>query len=109
MRIYIAGKITGLPQHGVYMKFKHAERILSSEYEVVNPVELSYELDAEFENVRKLQRSDYMIKSLKGLLSCDYIYMLSDWQDSLGAQLELEIAKQCSIKILYEEDDEITT
>jgi len=43
----------------------------------------------------------YMRRSLKMLLDCDHILMLPGWQESEGAWLERDLAKNLGMKITY--------
>lgn len=84
MKIYIAGKITGEKQGDVFTKFNTAAfQIKRKGHEVVNPLELcsgtwSWE--------------ECMKVCLEHLITCDAIFILSDWMLSKGARLEYEVA-----------------
>ena len=95
MKIYIAGKISGLPFHEVKLKFHIAYLALkSNNHEPINPLVVSlYHEDKEWK--------DYMISGIKALLYCDSIFMLSDWKESKGAILEHEIASKLGLRIFY--------
>lgn len=96
MKIYISGKISGLPIKSVIKKFKfHSEILRLKGYDIVNPIEIS-----------PLNESndwyDYMVNDIAGLFKCDAIYMLSDWGQSKGARIEYAIAKELGLKIFFE-------
>ena len=44
----------------------------------------------------------YMRKDIAGLMECDAIFLLKDWEESRGARLEYHIAQQLEIKIFRE-------
>ena len=50
-----------------------------------------------------LTEEDYMRISLAELEAADTIYMLKDWQDSLGAAIEYAMAVKVGKKIMEEE------
>ena len=92
MKVYISGKITG--DAGYKQKFKTAQNILESAgFEGFNP--------AEQEDTGKSWAWD-MRKDIKGLMECDAIFLLKDWEESKGARLEYYIAQQLDMKIFKE-------
>ncbi len=96
MRIYISGKITGLPIEEVKEKFKKASKeVASSGHWPVNPLEIS-----PFEESKSW--IDYMADDIKELLSCDAIYLLKDWNQSKGARIEFVIAKELGLIKMFE-------
>lgn len=44
----------------------------------------------------------YMRKDIAGLMECDAIFLLKDWEESKGARLEYYIAQQLEMKIFRE-------
>lgn len=99
MKVYISGKMTGLPQGRVEKKFKDAEEWLRIEgYTPVNPSVMYGNPGLEYE--------DYMKIALAMLDVCDAIYMLSDWRDSKGAMREFEYAKKIhGMKFMFEKKE----
>lgn len=97
MRIYISGKITGLPQQEAREKFASAQALLEEiGLEAVNPMEQELPVDATWEQ--------HMIKDIELLLKCDAIYMMANWIDSKGAQIEYDIANRMKLEFLFESD-----
>ena len=96
MKIYISGKISGLPLKNVIDKFNmHAAFLKLKGYEPVNPIEVSpYREDKQWH--------DYMVDDFAALLKCEAIYMLKDWGQSRGARIEYQIAKELGLQILFE-------
>lgn len=93
-KIYIAGKVTGLPRQEVMAKFRAAENKLSGEgWQVINPTLLISE-DASWEDAMKV--------CFAALAECQAIYMLVDWRDSRGAVLEHSKACEMGMKIFYQ-------
>lgn len=98
MRIYISGKMSGLPKEEYRTKFKAAEdRLKNQGHEVVNPAMLD-----EF----GLTYAEYMAIDTTLLSFCDAIYMLDNWKDSGGAHLEWEYANTLRLVIIYEEEEQ---
>lgn len=94
-KAYISGQITGLPVAEYVEKFSKAEAELKAKgYEVVNP--LRYELKP------GSRWNEQMKVDISLLLDCDAIYMLSNWERSTGAGLELYIAEGLGLIINYE-------
>lgn len=89
-KVYISGPITGI-DFGNRFAFSCARSALElCGYEVVDPSEVQLDDEATW--------TDYMRADLKLLLDCDFIYMLEGWEDSRGARLERELAKNLRIK-----------
>lgn len=83
MKIYVAGKITGLNNYKEL--FEKAELHLKDKgHNVMNPAILPDGFDYE----------DYMKICFSMIDVCDAIYFLKNWQDSTGAKREYEYATQ---------------
>lgn len=95
-KIYISGKISGLPMNNVIDKFNlHAAFLKLRGYEPVNPIYVSpYREDKQWH--------DYMVDDIAALFQCDAIYMLADWGQSRGARIEYQIAKELGLKIIFQ-------
>lgn len=94
-RIYISGKITDTTD---YMeRFRKAEEYLASRgFSPVNPARVNAMMpeDTTYE--------EYMIVSFAMIETCNSIYMLDGWENSNGARLEHEKAKEKGIEIIYQ-------
>lgn len=92
-KIYISGPMTGIKNNN-HDTFNYVATLIRYIYQIecFSPSEL-------FEGRTDMLRSQYMFEDIKGLLSCDSIVMLDGWQNSKGALLELEIAKEIDLKI----------
>lgn len=91
-RVYISGKMTGVPDLNFPLFNAEADRLRSLGYEVVNPVEICEDPNTPWH--------DCMRADIKALLDCDVIALLDGWEDSQGAHLELHIAHRVGIKVL---------
>ncbi len=96
MKIYIAGKITGLPFELYYYKFELIEQKLRElGWEPINPCKLGIPPEAPTLEALKI--------CLPALLQCQAIYMLTDWKSSLGAITEHNTAIFSDIPRYYQE------
>ena len=94
MRIYISGKMTGLPDLG-RAHFANTERALrESGHIVLNPGVLPL----------GMPKSAYMPICLAMLDAADAIYMLGGWDDSPGAHLEMLYAQYQGKRVYHELD-----
>lgn len=90
MKVYISGKITGLETSVYESNFQKAEDLLKKfGFEPINPVKLTHDHDKSW--------LSFMRVDLKALLDCDAIYMLDNWEESKGAKIEYDLAKQLGI------------
>lgn len=100
-KIYISGRMTDDPQHEY--KFNAAVEKLMKDYIVVNPLDISIEVDGKINNAKY---KDYLKADIEDLMECDAIYMLSGWEQSKGAKAEHSIAVALDMKIIYEASNE---
>lgn len=95
MKIYISGKITGLPFHEVEAKFQGAEELLEElDLVPVNPLKNGL--------TKEHSWNEHMVKDIEMLLDCDGIMMLDNWDTSKGAKIEYNIAVVTEKSILFE-------
>lgn len=97
MKIYIAGKVTGIEAQAK-IKFKEAKEVLKREFAdeidlIVNPMELPHQHDKSW--------ISYMRECIASLIQCDTIALLPNWKDSEGAQVEFGLAKNLGFRIIY--------
>lgn len=98
MKVYIAGKVTGLEKAAIFGKFYDAKKLLTEEgHTVMSPAVLA--LNGGFEH------SDYMHICFAMIDVCDAVYMQKDWQQSKGARMELQYAKDWKKQIIYEDEN----
>ena len=97
MKVYISGKITGLQLDEAFKIFEKAELIISANgYIPVNPMKVNSHTEGK-------TWEDYMIEDIRVLFGCDAVYMLNNWEQSTGARIEYQIAKELGMKIILEE------
>jgi len=91
--IFIAGKVSGLPENQVKEKFSRAaEELAMMGYKVVSPASL-YEREKSWEDVTR--------DNIRYMLECDEVHLLPCWQESRGAQLERDIAIRLGMQVIY--------
>lgn len=94
MKIYISGKITGLPIEQAKAAFAEAEAVLQEQgHEPVNPFNLPHQHGGDW--------SDYMAEDIRALLQCEALHLLPNSADSKGVKVELAIARALDMIITY--------
>ena len=95
MRVFISGRITGDNYAEAVEKFTEAEiQISQLQYLPINPIKTGLPPFATWE--------EHMVKSIELLLTCDAIYLLSDWEESKGSRIERFIAAEIGIPMWYQ-------
>lgn len=95
-KIYISGKISGIENYAIHLFGKAEKEIECMNFEIVNPMKLP-------DNHDKTWRS-YMNVCIRALVECDTIYMLTNYQDSRGAQVELKLALALGINVIFQKE-----
>ena len=91
--IYLSGPMTGLPEYN-YPAFREASKKLRDFGQVV------FDPSEAFEGKTDLPKEVYMRKDIEMLLQADVVALLEGWEESKGAQLEVEVARQCGIPVI---------
>jgi hypothetical protein len=96
MKVFISGKVTGVPREKALEKFKRAEMLLmKNTFDYVNPMELVPE---------GATNSEAMALCLSEVCKCDALLLLSDAKFSEGSKIEEMTAKYCGKQIFNEDD-----
>ena len=96
MRLYVAGPMAGLPEFNYPLFRAVAADLRQRGYDVENPAD----------NVPPVpdgtaaQWHDYMRVALAQMLTCEGVALLSGWQRSRGASLEVYVATQCQLTVM---------
>ncbi len=89
-KIYIAGKVTGLPQQEVIEKFADVQmNIERCGFTVVNPIEVVQDFNTPWNEAMKL--------CIKALVDCDAVYLMDCHTQSVGAMIEMQLAVNLKI------------
>lgn len=106
MRIYIAGPMRGHVDLNFPTFRATAEYLRSLGHEVLNPVEIG---EKHFGDDVSLHPSQYLMKDIMELLTCDTLCLLAGWQHSVGARCEVAIAITLGFKFIEQSGQEIDT
>lgn len=110
MKVYISGKIgEEVISEATRQKFSRAENMLRGKgYDVFNPTTSGLERHAEsLTQAADYQTSFYqeiLLLDLVQLAQCDGIYILGDWVQSKGANVEVDFALATGKQILWEKE-----
>lgn len=88
-RVYVAGPMSGYPDHNFHEFRREAQRLRQIGFEVVNPVDINPD--------PKTPWAECMKVDIKALMDCDLIALLPNWEASRGARLEVHIAQALGI------------
>ena len=92
MRVYIAGKVSGLPKGETFIKFAQAEYWLRQQgHETVNPLRLCSS-SWTWERCMRV--------CIPELMKCDAICLLHDWGESEGAVTEYYLASRLGLRVM---------
>lgn len=95
MKIYISGKITGLPLSEARQRFEDAAVFLAEiGFDPVNPLNNGLESSAMWK--------EHMVADIRLLLDCDAIFMMDNWIESRGASIEYDIANRLNMDVWFE-------
>lgn len=96
MRIYLAGPMTGLPDHNYPAFHAEAARLRSLGHEVLNPAENPAPPCGTWQA--------YMRMALAQLVQCECIALLPGWMDSKGALIERKLAQVLAMDVVMAAD-----
>lgn len=89
-RVYLSGKMTGLPDDGKPLFNKEAARLRALGFDVWSPAEQPDQASWEA----------YMKRDMAALVECDIVATLDNWHDSRGARLEVFLARELGIAVV---------
>ena len=92
MRLYVIGPVTGRENFNRAAFEEAKEKLWDAGYDVLIPHDV-IPPDASHEDAMRL--------SIKTMLGCDGVAMLTDWYESTGATLEKRVAEVCGIETHY--------
>ena len=103
MKIYLAGRMSGMPNNGYDLFINKAQHLRGAGWDVISPAEM--DVDAGLDADREFTRADYMQaarRDLRAIKVCQAIYMMDDYEHSPGACWEWAYAKELGLTIYYE-------
>jgi hypothetical protein len=94
-RVYISGKISGLKEFEAKELFYKAENYIVYDlcHECVNPMTINHDHNKSWES--------YMKENLKAMFYCQIIAMLPNWTESRGARIELNLAIELGLEVIF--------
>jgi len=99
-KIYIAGKITGLPETEALERFLGAENLLMHcGHTPLNPMRLVNQTPGR-------EYGEYLADALQIMLTqAEAVYFLDNWADSKGARIERSIAGHLEMPMYHQGED----
>ena len=99
-KVYLAGKMRGVPLFNFPAFTAAAEKLRGWGYEVWSPHERDIKEDG-FDPVKDKPRliKEYMEHDLAAICRCDAVVLLPGWETSRGASLEVHVARQIGLTI----------
>lgn len=91
MRLYLAGPMTGLPALNFPAFHAAAKGLRAAGHDVVNPAEIVVDPDVCW--------AECMRRDIPQLCTCEAIAVLSGWEKSRGATLEVHIAEELGMSV----------
>ena len=92
MKLYVAGPMTGYPEHNFPAFQAAAAQLREAGYEVVSPAEQHYNEDL------TQPWAWYLKQDIPVMLGCDGVALLPGWGKSRGAKLEQTVADAVGMK-----------
>ena len=94
---YISGPISGMEREEAERRFRTAEKMIEERREVpINPLGIC---------TKDMTYEECLREGIMTMLqSADKIYMLKGYEESPGADLELDVAEMCGLEVEYEEE-----
>lgn len=113
MRIYLAGKMTGIPQFNIPEFDRVAAELRSAGYDVVSPAELddpetrAAALASVTGNPDDVQRhgtwGDFLSRDVKILADggIEGVFVMPGWETSRGVRLEIAVARALDVPVMF--------
>lgn len=101
-KVYISGPMTGLPNYN-YPAFFAMEKKLNGEFPsccVLNPANIDNLYNIDTISLLPPSRTWYLTTAVQMLLECRIVVLLPGWEESPGALLEVQIARELDMVIL---------
>jgi hypothetical protein len=92
MTVYLAGPMTGLPDHNYPAFHAEADRLRRLGYQVANPANNGDDIPRPWRW--------YVAQGLAQLVMCDAVALLPGWEHSRGACIEVAVADLLEIPVV---------
>jgi hypothetical protein len=103
MKIYIAGKVTGIPIEAAREKFAHSEEQLINAgirpQDIVNPMKLGISTEETWHCAMEICKAQ--------VERCTAMYVQYDWRESFGARQEITLAQKLRLDMYWEEMNDV--
>ena len=94
-RVYISGQITGIEVEARELFSNAGTYLMCKGFDVVNPMELTHtNLDC---------WNTCMAIDIKAMMDCSIVYMLNNWTNSKGAEIERDLAIALGFEVIYQD------
>ena len=104
MKIFVSGPMTEIENYNI-PEFNRVARMLRNKgWEVINPVDIcnKYTIDKVLNDKNVFEKM--INEELELLKTCDAIYMMKGWEDSIGANREYILARKYYLKFIFEQN-----
>lgn len=91
MKLYLAGPMTGYPELNFPLFHTVTARLRALGFDIVNPAEINADPNAEW--------LDCMRADIKQLVDCDGVALLPRWDESRGASIEHNLARDLGLRV----------
>lgn len=93
-KVYISGPITGIERLNIDAFRIAEEKIRSMGMNPVVPHDLFEGIDTQH-----YKWEDFMRGCIKALMECDAVITITDWENSNGARIEVDLARKLNIEV----------
>ena len=102
MKLYIAGPMSGYPEHNM-PAFDTAKQLLAGfGIDCVSPADITRDAGIAYTQdgtSTPQQYADFMRKDIPQLMMCDGVFVLDNWSESKGAKFEVQLAQLIGLPI----------
>ena len=100
MKVYLCGKMRGIKDLNFPRFLEAAKTLRDMGFTVFNPAEhdMMEGLDPSKDEPKELKH--YMVHDLPEVCKADMLVVLDGWETSVGACLEIHVAKTCGITVV---------
>jgi hypothetical protein len=94
IKVYIAGKVSGMEEEAARNFAKAELMLIAQNFIPVNPMNLKHDHGKTW--------GEYMKEGIGEMMKCHAVFALSNWYESEGARVEIELAKALKMPIMYQ-------